>query len=105
MQSQSYTASLIAAATATLKKVNQDAFALAQNSAANLRAIITADGIGSHFKAEIGAQVAVASMREQLLLLPSPDRLDIPGLFVEARHRLHDHVEGIAGVAGGPGLE
>jgi PPM family protein phosphatase len=58
--------SLLAVATATNKKLNQDACAVVRHEAYALDGIVVADGVGSHYGAELASTTCVASIRETL---------------------------------------
>lgn len=88
---------LAAAATIGNKPVNQDAFAVARNGDAGLVAILVADGVGSHFGAEVASAMVVAKLREALETAVSPCEIDIPSLFFDARTHLERHVKQHAG--------
>ena len=49
----------VAAASLTNKVVNQDACGVVLNEKARLSAIVVADGLGSHYGAEIASRIAV----------------------------------------------
>jgi serine/threonine protein phosphatase PrpC len=88
---------LAAAATIGNKHVNQDAFAVARNEEAGLVAILVADGVGSHFGAEVASAMVVANLRKALEQTVSPCEIDIPSLFLDARTHLERHVKQHAG--------
>ncbi len=88
---------LAAGATIGNKPVNQDAIAVARNEGAGLVAILVADGVGSHFGAEVASAMVVAKFREALERAVSPCEIDIPSLFFDARTHLERHVKEHAG--------
>lgn len=69
------------AASISNKAVNQDAFEMVNNPTALVCAVAVADGLGSHFGAEVAARLVVSSIGGQLGRLGNPEELDIASLF------------------------
>lgn len=84
---------LAAAATITNKAVNQDAFAVVRNERAGLVAIVVADGVGSHFGAEVASGMVVAKICEALEMAVRPSDVDLGRMFLDARAHLEAHVK------------
>jgi serine/threonine protein phosphatase PrpC len=92
MRTDKTTGGLLAAATTSNKIVNQDASALARNSVVPLAGIILADGLGSHYGAEIASRVAATSLRDALELIERACEVDVPHLFANAQQCLERYV-------------
>jgi serine/threonine protein phosphatase PrpC len=75
---------LVAGSTISAKPVNQDAFCVVRNEKVPLAAAIVADGLGSHFGAEIASSIAAATIAAGLDKLTTAAQLDLHGLFCEA---------------------
>lgn len=83
---------LLAAATLSNKPVNQDACAVLRNQRAGFAAAIVADGVGSHYGAEIASAEAVAALREQLEQISDPTSIDFGELFRQTAQTLSRRV-------------
>lgn len=84
MEELSPTKSLVAGASISAKAVNQDAFQIIKNTKVPLSAAVVADGLGSHYGAEIASSIAVASIGQSMDLLTSSAELDMPAIFCQA---------------------
>jgi hypothetical protein len=84
---------LAAAATLSHKPVNQDACAVAFNADVPLAGVVIADGLGSHYGADVAARVVVRSIAEDLESLPAGGSLDPRRLFAGAHARLQREVD------------
>ena len=84
------TSTLVAGASRSPKPVNQDSFAFVRNEKANLSAIIVADGLGSHYGAELASAAAVKKVSELLHAVDSGDEIAMPALFAEAWNSIQE---------------
>jgi serine/threonine protein phosphatase PrpC len=87
--------SVLAVATITNKKTNQDACAAVLNQRAGIAALIVADGVGSHYGAEIASAAAVEALREELDRISDPSSIDLRNLFSKAAEALGRKVSAI----------
>lgn len=91
--------SFVAGATLSIKPTNQDAFGVAKNQGAPLSGIVVADGVGSHYAAEIGATVVARTISRGLEQLPSHDRLCLRRLYHDAwldvQHYIDKHADSL----------
>jgi len=83
-----------AVATRTRKRVNQDACAAVRFGSG--QAVLVADGLGSHFGAEVASAVAVESIRHTLQTPGAPAEPDLRGAFADAQRALVGHVAAIS---------
>jgi serine/threonine protein phosphatase PrpC len=90
MEDPEQSESLVAGASLSHKVVNQDAFVCVKNSRRQLSAVIVADGLGSHFGAEIASMTAVQTVADRLSNACSGDEIDVGELFHEAWLRIVD---------------
>jgi len=95
---------LVAAASLTNKVVNQDACGVVLNEKARLSAIVVADGLGSHYGAEIASRIAVDTAARYLQAIESPSDLDLDRVFSAARHAI-DNYASQDGLATPPDLD
>src|ERR1700733_6265072 len=93
MPTQTPAGGLMAASTLTNKNINQDAFALARNLQVPLNGIVIADGVGSHYGAEIASEIAVLAVKDALEDIASPSDVDLTCLFGSAQQRLAGYVD------------
>lgn len=85
---------LIGCATETNKgSVNQDYYATVENTALGVSGFIIADGIGSHFKAEIGAKVCSHKLKDLIEALESIEQLDFEELFKNVKVALIEYAK------------
>jgi len=84
---------LAAVRTLGSKQPNQDACAVASNPDHLLSAVIVADGLGSHFGAEIASAAVADSLAAYLSALHREAPLDLREAFAFAHTRLIDEVE------------
>jgi hypothetical protein len=91
--------SLVAGATLSIKATNQDAFGVAKNDAAHLSGIVVADGVGSHYAAEIGATVVARAIARGLGSLAASDRLCLRRMYHDAwrdvQRYIDDHADSL----------
>jgi serine/threonine protein phosphatase PrpC len=74
----------VAGSTISAKAVNQDAFCIVRNEEVPLSAVIIADGLGSHFGAEIASSIAATTIGAGLDEMTTATQLNIHALFCEA---------------------
>src|SRR5438034_132361 len=79
------TTTLVAAASLTNKVVNQDACGVVVNDKAALSAIVVADGLGSHYGAEIASRIAVDTAARYLQATECASDLNLDDVFSAAR--------------------
>src|SRR5216684_3865592 len=84
---------LVATGTTSLKMVNQDACKVAVNPRVPLAGVIVADGVGSHYGAEVASEVVAVSLAAQLQALGPGERVDMRRLFAAAHFRLQNQIE------------
>jgi PPM family protein phosphatase len=83
--------SLYACSTATIKSsVNQDYCLTVKNDRANFIGVIVADGIGSHFKAELSSKFCAEKLKEQLEKVENGSEIDFESLFKEIKNSLFE---------------
>lgn len=92
MHTDRTTGGLMAAATTSNKKVNQDAYALARNGKVPLAGLIVADGLGSHYGAEVASSTVATTLRGALEQIECSCEIDLPRLFDEAQQGLNRQV-------------
>jgi serine/threonine protein phosphatase PrpC len=79
--------SLVAIATLSPKRVNQDACAVVKNCTSPTLGVVVCDGIGSHQGAEYASAITAASIAEQLDQLPSEEITAIDALAMTRIYR------------------
>ena len=84
---------LVSVASVSKKDVNQDAAAVCVNHAYPLAAVVVADGLGSHYRAEVGSRLVADTIAEGLRSLPRAQALDCAELFAHAHLRLKAEAE------------
>jgi PPM family protein phosphatase len=85
-------ASLFASATLTLK-TNQDFASTVENSIADFIGVIVADGIGSHFKAEIASKFCVQKLKEKLEKVETVNQINFEVFFLEVKEELVEYAK------------
>jgi len=89
----SFQRGLMAAATTSNKPLNQDAFAMTKKEHPLLAGVVVADGLGSHFGAEIAATVVARVISEELDVSASRQVPDMQRVFAKAWRSIGDHVD------------
>lgn len=85
--------SLFATATISAKHVNQDAEEIAYNPEFPLAAVVVADGVGSHYGAEVASAIVASYLARKLKALLPGECLDMRRLFAGAQQCLRNEVE------------
>jgi len=85
--------SIIAVYSDTLKSRNQDKCKTFCNDKSGIRGVIIADGIGSHEKAEVGAEFVVNRLSELLISAGNPDEQDFEYLFKQLKADFIAYIE------------
>ncbi|MBP9923544.1 MAG: protein phosphatase 2C domain-containing protein [Bacteroidia bacterium] len=81
--------SLYACSTATAKSsINQDYCLTVKNERANFIGVIIADGIGSHFKAELSSKFCCEKLKEQLEIVENASEINFELFFQEIKSSL-----------------
>lgn len=90
---------VVAAATFSRKQVNQDSFEVLDGLGA--RGAIVADGLGSHFGAEVAAAVATSTIAQSLRAMTEPKGADFAAALRDARQVLRARTDALtAGIHG-----
>ena len=93
MDSRAFRPGLVSVNSVSKKDVNQDAATIAINEAYPLTAVVVADGLGSHYRAELGATLVAQAIADGLEALPRGQSVDFADLFACAHVRLKMAVE------------
>jgi len=84
---------LVATATISPKQVNQDACEVAYNPESPLAGVVVADGVGSHYGAEVASAIVASYFANKLKALLPGECLDMRRLFGGAQLFLRNEVE------------
>ncbi len=71
------------------KKVNEDSATTFKNTKLNLHGVIIADGIGSHYKPEIGAEFCVNTLKEFLENCENHKELNLASFFRKVQEEMN----------------
>lgn len=93
MDSPVFRPGLAAVASVSKKEVNQDSASIAFNSGYPLKAVIVADGLGSHYRAEFGSTVVAQAIADGLESIQRWQSIRCEELFERAQFRLKLAVE------------
>lgn len=84
---------LLACTTDTKKDTNQDSYAVICNEKAGIHGVAIADGIGSHYRAELGAAFATRKLKELLEACTSAADIDMKRFFKTVQRELVKHAQ------------
>ncbi len=88
-------ATVSAVSSVSRKPVNQDAACAWVNTARGLTGVVVADGLGSHYGADVASARAATALASILCDLGPDSPLDLPGAFARVNAALTAHVEGL----------
>ena len=98
-------AAIVAVGTWSRKQNNQDAAGVVCHPELPVSGVIVADGLGSHFGADVAAHEATAALARSIEAAPSLESLVMPVLFEHARDAIAKVVDRHGSVPGGLNLD
>src|SRR5579862_3053280 len=93
MAANDRTIGIIAGSSISSKKINQDAFAIAQNERLSIGAVVVADGLGSHYGAEVASSIASKSIARYIEDLDKEEDLNLCAFYVQAWHEIVNYTD------------